>query len=106
MNNRVTSGASITVSRFNNISFFPVTDGGVSATNLTAKITIAQQSNGDVVYLNGMCFYISNATLYEVFCSTGFVFGGSGWLNGFRIQMPVNLQANIGRLVVMGVKKT
>jgi hypothetical protein len=106
MNNRVTSVASIAVSRVNNSSFLPVTDGGVSATNLTAKITIAQQSNGDFVYIDATCFYISNANFYEVFCSTGFVFGGSGWLNGFRIQMPVNLQANIGRLVVMGVKRT
>jgi hypothetical protein len=106
MNNRVTSGTSITVSRFNNNAFLPVTDGGVSTTNLTAKITIAQQSNGDLVYLDATCFYISHANFYEVFCSSGFVFAGSGWLNGFRIQTPTNLQANIGRLVVMGVKRT
>jgi hypothetical protein len=79
---------------------------GIQTQTLTSQITILQTATNSAVFLNVQTVHQENfgnvLQAPRVHCR---LTSGSGWVDGFRITSPVSFTANVGRIVVMGLKK-
>jgi CRISPR/Cas system-associated protein endoribonuclease Cas2 len=90
-----------------NTSDFLITASGIQTERMVSKIIISQTQSNQMALLQASTFFQENVNGLMYFMHTyGRATGGSGWVNGLRITSPVNLTANVGRLVVMGLKKS
>jgi hypothetical protein len=90
-----------------NTSNLPITASGIQTERMVSNITISQTESNQMALLQAITFFQENSSNVMYFMHTyGRATGGSGWVDGLRITSPVNLTANVGRLVVMGLKKS
>jgi hypothetical protein len=80
-----------------------LTSLGLSTDPLFIPIDIAQTANNLDVLLYTQIFYISqNSSHFNIMASR--ITSGSAWVDGIRITFPNALQANVGRIIVLGLK--
>jgi hypothetical protein len=89
-----------------NASTCEITTAGIRAERLVSNITIFQTESNQTAFLQATIFYQDNSDVMHCMHSYCRATGGSGWVDGLRITFPVSLTANVGRLVVMGLKKS
>jgi hypothetical protein len=79
---------------------------GIQTQPLTSQITISQTAANSAIFLNVQTVHQENFSNIlqapRVHCR---LTAGSGWVDGFRIVSPVSFTANVGRIVVVGLKK-
>jgi hypothetical protein len=89
-----------------NQSSHSITSFGIRSERVLARINISQTASDQLAIFETVGFFQENANIMCVFNAFGRATGGSGWVDGLRITSPVDLTANVGRLVVMGLKKS
>jgi hypothetical protein len=89
-----------------NQSSHSITSFGIRSERVLARINISQTASDQLAILETVGFCQENANVMLVFNAFGRATSGSGWVDGLRITFPVSLTANVGRLVVMGLKKS
>jgi CRISPR/Cas system-associated protein endoribonuclease Cas2 len=90
-----------------NASSCEITTSGIRTERLVSNITISQTESDQMAMLRAITFYQENTSNFmHCMHSDCRATGGSGWVDGLRITSPVDLTANVGRLVVMGLKKS
>jgi hypothetical protein len=86
-----------------NVADIALTSQGLSADPLFIPIDITQPANNISAVLYTQIFYMSQtASCFTIIASR--VTSGSAWVDGIRITFPNALQANVGRIVVLGLK--
>jgi hypothetical protein len=90
-----------------NASSCDLTASGIRTERIVSNITMSQTESNQMAMLRTMTFFQENfANVMHCQYSYCRATGGSGWVDGLRITSPVDLTANVGRLVVMGLKKS
>jgi hypothetical protein len=89
-----------------NASNCDITTSGIFSELIVSSITISQTASNQTAMLRATTFFQENGNIMHCMHSYCRAAGGSGWVDGLRITSPVNLTANVGRIVVMGLKKS
>jgi len=102
----VSSTAGTSTVGASNQSQFQFTHSGIRTEQMVSYITISQTASNETIILKTETFQQENVSNIlqgpRAFCR---VTGGAGWVDAIRITSPVAFTANVGRIVVMGLKK-
>jgi hypothetical protein len=98
------AGSTMTVNSTSNDVHLGLTVAGVNTNPMMIALDIVQPgSSGDVLVHAHVLYRSFSGTIvnYRAGCIMN---GGSGWTDGVRITVPAAFVANVGRIVVLGLK--
>jgi hypothetical protein len=99
------AGTTMTVATNNNVAQLGLTLNGVNTNPMMIALDIVQPgSSGDVLVHAHVVHRDSPTGNFNNFRAACFINGGSGWTDGVRITAPTAFTANVGRIVVMGLR--
>jgi hypothetical protein len=101
---RETVTSSLSVTTNSNTSELFLTSGGVNTEYVASIVDLVQSEENGKIIVFARTVHADSSNNIVSYRAGGYQETGSGWVNGFRIIAPTAFQANVGRVVVMGLK--